>query len=63
MFFSYFAGWVNTFSFRFFPYIKNPKLNFWLNITLWMMVVMPILFGVAIAVVKAFDGLSKIPPK
>jgi hypothetical protein len=26
--FAYFAGWSNTFSFLFFPYIKNQRLNF-----------------------------------
>lgn len=63
LFFTYFVGWSNTFSFRFFPYIKNQSVNFWFNMVVWLAVLMPVYLLVVIAVVRVFDALSKIPPK
>jgi len=39
LFINYFANWQNTFSFRFLPYIKNVRVNFWLNLALWISVI------------------------
>jgi hypothetical protein len=63
VFFGYFASWLNNFSFRFLPYIKNPKANFWANLVLWMLIAFPIFMLSVVAVGAAFDALSKIPPK
>jgi|HubBroStandDraft_2_1064218.scaffolds.fasta_scaffold333221_2 hypothetical protein len=63
IYFAYFTGWTNSFSFRFLPYIKNARLNFWLNMALWMLVIMPIYFLIVFGVMRAFTDLSKIPPK
>jgi len=63
VFLAYFSTWQNTFSFRFFPYIKNPKVNFWFNLVVWLAICMPIYFFIIIAVTRAFQALSQIPPK
>ncbi len=60
LFFAYFAAWPNNFHFRFFPYIKNPKWNFSINIVLWMLVCMPIFFAVCFAIFEALATLMKI---
>jgi hypothetical protein len=60
VFFSYFTTWQNTFSVRFFPYIKHKKLNLLVNFSLWLAIVMPIWWVVIVGLAKAFDELTKI---
>jgi hypothetical protein len=63
VFFGYFATWQNTFSVRFFPYIKNPKVNFWFNFVVWVAVCMPIYVFILFALAQAFQALSQVSPK
>jgi hypothetical protein len=63
LFFAYFAASPNNFHFRFFPHIKNPRWNFWINIALWMLVCMPIFFAVCFAIFEAPVTLLNISGK
>lgn len=36
----YLTSYFNTWSFRFFPYIKNPRLLFWVNVVPWLIIYM-----------------------
>jgi hypothetical protein len=60
LFFANFASWLTTFSFRFFPYIKNARANFWINLVLWVLIVMPIWYAVVVAINASFNAITKI---
>jgi hypothetical protein len=59
----YFISWQNTFSIRFFPYIKHPRVNVWLNIVLWILIFAPIYFGVIYALFQVYLALVALPIK
>lgn len=61
LFVLYIGAWQNTFSIRFFPYIKNARVNFWLNMILWLAVVMPIWFTVVVALARVISAITKLP--
>jgi hypothetical protein len=61
LFLNYFSNWQNTFSFRFLPYIKNTRVNLWVNLALWLCVMMALwLLGIALIadVITAFGKLA-----
>ena len=60
LFLSYFTNWQNTFSFRFLPYIKNPKANFWINLALWLCVVMSVWVLVFRLIAEIMKALGKL---
>jgi hypothetical protein len=61
-FFSNFVTWQNTFSFRFFPYIKNERANFWINLILWLLIIMPIWYAVVVAITASLNAITKTAP-
>jgi hypothetical protein len=63
LFFGYFVTWTNNFSFRFLPYIKNPKMNFWINGGLWICLCMPVFIASSIAIGKVMLALTTMPPR
>jgi len=60
VFFFSFTSWQNTFSIRLLPYIKNQRANLWINLIIWMLIMMPIWYLGIIAVTKSFIDLTKI---
>ena len=62
LFASYFTTWQNTFSFRFLPYIKNPRANFWVNIALWLCVIIVVLLVVMVLMAEIIRGFEKLVP-
>ena len=61
--FSYCISFANSYSIRFFPYIKSERLNFWLNLIVWIIIFIPIFYSVAIGFQLAFNALSKVSPR
>lgn len=57
------SSYFNTWSFRFFPYIKNPKTNFWVNLLIWVVLYMAVSIGCYIALAAVFKSLSLLQPR
>jgi hypothetical protein len=53
----------NTWSFRFFPYIKNPKTNIWINGLIWIVLYTVVTTGCYIALATVFKSLSLLQTK
>jgi hypothetical protein len=59
----YITAYFNTWSFRFFPYIQNKRLNFLVNATLWSVVYVAAwlsCIGAGAAAFKAFETLQRL---
>jgi hypothetical protein len=52
------SSYFNTWSFRFFPYIKNPKMNFWVNGLVWIVLALAVFVGCFAALGAVFRSLS-----
>src|SRR4030095_17220850 len=57
------SSYFNTWSFRFFPYIKNPKTNFWVNGLIWIALALAVFQGCFIALGAVFTSLSLLQPR
>lgn len=60
LFLNYLFNWPNTFSFRFLPYIKNPRANFWINLALWMIVLGGFWIGGIFLIAYILQALGKL---
>lgn len=52
------SSYFNTWSFRFFPYIKNPRLNFWANGAIWIVLYGAITLVCYVGLAAVFKSLS-----
>jgi hypothetical protein len=59
----YFISWQNTFSVRFFPYIKNPRVNFVTNGFIWIALMIVLSTSLILTCAGAFATLSKLALK
>jgi hypothetical protein len=60
---NYFSNWQNTYSFRFLPYIKNPRANFWVNGALWLCVTLCVWLIVIALIAEVMRALGKLVPQ
>jgi hypothetical protein len=53
----------NTWSFRFFPYIKNLKVNIWVNGIIWLVLYLAVIISCYAALGAVFKSLSLLQPR
>jgi hypothetical protein len=61
--FAYCTSYQNTFSINFFPYIKHPRTNFWVNAVVWLCICMPIFFFISASIFIVFEELKRVAPR